>query len=104
MQVALENFNNLEDKNKIVFLGDMFELGESSSKEHEIIAELATSFNFSKVVLIGKAFSATNAKNASTFDNFEDFKTSNPSTYINQSTILIKGSRGMALERILDLF
>ncbi|MBL4724701.1 MAG: UDP-N-acetylmuramoyl-tripeptide--D-alanyl-D-alanine ligase [Lutibacter sp.] len=104
MQAALENFNNLNGENKIVFLGDMFELGESSASEHQKIADLAMSFNFSKLFLIGKAFSATNTKNALIFDSFESFKKTNLSKCINQSTILIKGSRGMALERILDLF
>jgi len=104
MEAALENFKNLKDDYKIVILGDMFELGASSKTEHEKIAELAASFNFDQVFLIGKAFSTTSAKNALTFDSFKSFKDSIPSININQSTILIKGSRGMALERVLDLF
>lgn len=103
MEAALENFKNLKDNNKIVILGDMFELGVSTKTEHEKIAKLAIAFNFDQVFLIGKAFSATSAKNALTFDSFESFKNSIPSININQSTILIKGSRGMALERVLDL-
>lgn len=104
MQVALENFNQLKDNNKIIFLGDMFELGKESKKEHQKIADLATSYNFEKVYLIGKAFSTTNVKNAFVYDSFEAFKTSNQQFQFNKTTILIKGSRGMALERILDLF
>jgi len=104
MQAALENFNQLKAPNKIVFLGDMFELGNDSNKEHQYIADLATSYNFKKVYLIGKAFSTTSVKNAFKYNNFEDFKTSNINLKINNTTILIKGSRGMALERILNLF
>ena len=104
MQAALENFNQLKNSNKIVFLGDMFELGNDSNKEHQYIADLATSYNFKKVYLIGKAFSTTSVKNAFKYNNFEDFKTSNINLKINNTTILIKGSRGMALERILNLF
>lgn len=104
MQAALENFNQLQDTSKIIFLGDMFELGESSKDEHQKIAELATSLNFKNVYLIGKAFSTTSVKNAFIFDNFETFKNSKNYLNIKDSTILIKGSRGMALERILDLF
>ena len=104
MQAALENFNQLKDNNKIIFLGDMFELGKESKKEHQKIADLATSYNFEKVYLIGKAFSTTNVKNAFVYDSFEAFKTSNQQFQFNKTTILIKGSRGMALERILDLF
>ncbi|WP_299527400.1 UDP-N-acetylmuramoyl-tripeptide--D-alanyl-D-alanine ligase [uncultured Lutibacter sp.] len=103
MQAALENFNELKDSSKIIFLGDMFELGKESKSEHQKIAELATSFNFYKVFLIGKAFSTTHVKNAFIYDSFEDFKTSNKNLAIDNTTILIKGSRGMELERILDL-
>ncbi|MDO9275917.1 MAG: UDP-N-acetylmuramoyl-tripeptide--D-alanyl-D-alanine ligase [Lutibacter sp.] len=103
MQAALENFAQLKDTDKIVFLGDMFELGKDSKMEHQKIADMAASFNFSKVFLIGKAFSATSAKNAYVSDSFESFKNSTNYSNINNATILIKGSRGMALERLLDL-
>ncbi|NEW80363.1 MAG: UDP-N-acetylmuramoyl-tripeptide--D-alanyl-D-alanine ligase [Gelidibacter sp.] len=103
MQAALENFAQLKDENKVVFLGDMFELGEESKTEHQKIADLVTSYNFSKVFLIGKAFSATGAKNAFIYESFESFKNSTNYSNINNATILIKGSRGMALERLLDL-
>lgn len=103
MQAALENFKQLEDSYKIVFLGDMFELGNESTLEHQKIAALAASFHFKEVHLIGKAFSTTNVKNAFIYDSFEAFKTSKINPILN-ATILIKGSRGMALERILDLF
>jgi UDP-N-acetylmuramoyl-tripeptide--D-alanyl-D-alanine ligase len=102
MQAAIENFKQLDDINKILFLGDMFELGNESTQEHQKIAELATSLGFKEVHLIGKAFSTTSVKNAFVYDNFEAFKTSK-NKQINNATILIKGSRGMALERILEL-
>lgn len=104
MQAALENFSQLKGNSKMVFLGDMFELGTTSEEEHQKIAELVTSFNFSNVFLIGKAFSTTKVKNALVYNSFEAFQTSNKQLNIENTTILIKGSRGMALERILDLF
>ena len=104
MTAALENFTQLKDSNKIVLLGDMFELGVASAEEHQKIADLASSFNFSKLYLIGKAFSTTTVKNAFVYDSFDSFKNSNTKLNFTNSTILIKGSRGMALERILDLF
>jgi UDP-N-acetylmuramoyl-tripeptide--D-alanyl-D-alanine ligase len=103
MKAALENFNDLNAENKIIFLGDMFELGEESATEHQNIAQMATSYNFSKVYLIGKAFSTVKVKNAFVYDSFDNFKNSTHIKKINKATILIKGSRGMALERILDL-
>ncbi len=105
MKAAIDNFNLLQAENKIAILGDMFELGESSLQEHKKIALLATSFNFNKVYLIGKAFSTITVKNAFQFESFEAFKKSQNYININNNTsILIKGSRGMALERFLDLF
>ena len=62
MEAAIENFNQLKGSTKIVFLGDMFELGIESKNEHQKIANLATSFSFDKVFLIGKAFFTTNVK------------------------------------------
>jgi len=103
MQAALENFNQLEDLNKIVILGDMFELGETASIEHQKIANLTTSSSFKEVYLIGKAFSTTSVKNAFIFESFETFKSATNFMKFKNSSILIKGSRGMALERILDL-
>jgi UDP-N-acetylmuramoyl-tripeptide--D-alanyl-D-alanine ligase len=103
MQAALENFSQLKEENKVVFLGDMFELGKDSNAEHEKIANLVASYHFSKVFLIGRAFSATNAKNAFVSESYESFKNSTNYSNINNATILIKGSRGMALERLLDL-
>ena len=104
MLAALENFNQLNGTNKIVFLGDMFELGKESNNEHQRIAELAISYSFFKVYLIGKAFSTTSVKNAFIYNSFESFKASNKKIKIDNTTILIKGSRGMALERLLNLF
>ncbi|MFD0762889.1 UDP-N-acetylmuramoyl-tripeptide--D-alanyl-D-alanine ligase [Lutibacter aestuarii] len=105
MTAALENFNQITTSNKkIVILGDMFELGETSWVEHQKIAELASSYNFSEIHLIGKAFSTTTVKNAFVYESFDAFKCSINYLNYNNSTILIKGSRGMALERVLDLF
>ncbi|MFB9273214.1 MULTISPECIES: UDP-N-acetylmuramoyl-tripeptide--D-alanyl-D-alanine ligase [Flavobacteriaceae] len=103
MKAALENFSELKDKHKIVILGDMFELGKDSIKEHQKVADFASSLNFNKLILIGKAFSTIIVKNASTYTCFEDFKTSNENLNLKNATLLIKGSRGMALERILNL-
>ena len=104
MTAALENFQQLDSENKISLLGDMFELGNESAAEHQKIAEIATNSNFNEVYLIGKAFSTTNVKNAFIYDSFESFKNSKEKLAFSNATILIKGSRGMALERILDLF
>lgn len=101
MQVALENFAQLENPNKLAILGDMFELGANSKKEHQYIADLTSNLQL-KALLIGEHFYEVNTsqKQHKSFSDLEtDFKNIDLSSPIS---LLIKGSRGMALERILD--
>jgi UDP-N-acetylmuramoyl-tripeptide--D-alanyl-D-alanine ligase len=80
----------------------MFELGEESSAEHQAIIDLATSFNFDKKLFVGENFSLgkTNELQFKTYQDLEEYLNKNP---LENQSILIKGSRGMALERILDV-
>lgn len=103
MKVALENFNQVEGNSKIVILGDMFELGETSLQEHQAIADLTQQLNFSQVYLIGSHFSSTTSTKAYRYKDLEQFKKEVNFSSIKNTTILIKGSRGMALERVLEL-
>ncbi|WP_375238746.1 UDP-N-acetylmuramoyl-tripeptide--D-alanyl-D-alanine ligase [Aurantibacter sp.] len=105
MQVALENLNNLSGDSKIVFLGDMFELGLEAENEHQNIAEQALNLNIKKIYLIGANFNKIklNSNKIVLYKSFEDLKIDFKNINIENSTILIKGSRGMALERILTL-
>ena len=102
MKVALENFSKMNAKRKNVVLGDMFELGTSSNEEHQKIAAFAEILPFEQVVLIGKNFSKVKTSKARKYPTFEAFQTSFKTD--SSSTYLIKGSRGMALERIVALF
>lgn len=105
MVVALENFFQLENKNKIAILGDMFELGEDSLAEHKSIVQLLVNNNTVDAYFIGKDFYANKIQNEKCrfFLNFEDFSKFLKSNTPNNSFLLIKGSRGMALEKTLEI-
>ena len=105
MSVALENFFQLENGNKIAILGDMFELGEESFLEHKSIVELVTTNNSVTTYFIGKDFYLNKIDNekCNFFNSYEDFSEYFKENKINHTLILIKGSRGMALERTLQL-
>ncbi|SHF87136.1 UDP-N-acetylmuramoyl-tripeptide--D-alanyl-D-alanine ligase [Flavobacterium defluvii] len=104
MAVAITNFLQLENKNKIMILGDMFELGDESKQEHRAIVDSLSNQNESLCYLIGKSFYENKISNDGikffeTFDAFADYL---KGTQFKDNTILIKGSRGMALERTLE--
>ena len=105
MHVALENFSTLTYKNKIAILGDMFELGPEAEKEHQIIADLAIDSTIETIFLLGEIFFKiqTESTKVKKFRNFDDFQNHFSTLKIGDATLLIKASRGMALERILDL-
>ncbi len=104
MIAALENFKQSKSLNKVLFLGDMFELGKEASMEHQNIVNYIEEYLIADVNLIGSNFYKTKVKKPfiKTFKTFEDLKSNLKTTKLNQAYILIKGSRGMALERVLD--
>ena len=104
MTVALQNFGSLEAKNKIAILGDMFELGDEANKEHQNIEALINTLNIPEAIFIGEHFhKALSSSSNKTFRTFDAFKNQFDIHGFKNATILIKGSRGMALERVLEL-
>jgi UDP-N-acetylmuramoyl-tripeptide--D-alanyl-D-alanine ligase len=105
MAVAITNFLQLDNQNKVMILGDMFELGSESQQEHKAIVDSLENQDKSVCYLIGKSFYENRVSNENLhfFETFEDFSAYlNNNKFQEKSTILIKGSRGMALERTLD--
>lgn len=105
MQAAIENLIQLDKVKKTVILGDMFELGNESDIEHKKVIDLLKEANSIDTYFVGKYFFDNQIKEShlhfyETFESFSDeFKKVKPSN----KTILIKGSRGMSLERTLDI-
>lgn len=102
MKIAIENFATSNSPGKILILGDMFELGDDSHKEHQAIADLIDKTNhWEGVYLIGKEFSQvkSSAKLFTTIEELINWFSVHP---LENSTILLKGSRGMQMEKILE--
>ena len=102
MRVALENFASMNTFPKVVILGDMFELGAESRNEHEAILILLKDINFSKVLLIGPRFEEVSTESGfmcfDSTDNAYKWLVAHP---ITNASILVKGSRGMKLEKLI---
>jgi len=105
VEMALKTFKEIQG-NKIVLLGDMFELGEHEADEHQAIANLCAELNFNTVVLIGEAFYNTESKSNNThmFQNKLEARQFIADLLNENLSVLIKGSRGMKMEELIDLF
>jgi UDP-N-acetylmuramoyl-tripeptide--D-alanyl-D-alanine ligase len=87
-----------------MILGDMFELGAESEKEHQEVIDSLCKHNEVQCFFIGTSFflSKVNKPQFHFYESFDSFSNYLKGFAIENSTILIKGSRGMALERTLD--
>lgn len=103
MMAALTNFVDNANKNKCVILGDMLELGESSAEEHQRIVDFVDKNDFNDVYFVGSNFLATTSqKQKKKFEQVELLSNYLKTQPIENKLILIKGSRGIHLERILE--
>ncbi len=101
LKAAIENFGAMSVSPKVLIIGDMFELGSQSEVEHQAIVELINQYSFEKVYLVGSRFQKTKSA-YSTYETVEqliDVITKNE--LLNKNYILIKGSRGVKLEKII---
>jgi len=104
MKMAIESFAKINADNKMCILGDMLELGDKSEEEHIKIHKVLADNNIQNVCLAGPVFSKVSAgfrfKIFRDVSRLREFLKSKP---VKGYHILIKGSRGMALEQIYDL-
>ena len=100
MKVSLENFNQFAGS-KTIIIGDMLELGEDSASEHSQILELAKSLSFDQIITVGSHFKNAEA-GVTSFLTTEDLIEFLKETTINSENILLKASRGIALEKALE--
>jgi len=101
MKAALESFFFSKHKNPIVVLGDMLELGGFSDKEHQKIVEKLKEENNLSVILVGDKFAKTTNHNFIICKSTQDAAIALNSRKLHNCTILLKGSRGIGLEKII---
>jgi UDP-N-acetylmuramoyl-tripeptide--D-alanyl-D-alanine ligase len=104
MYLALNSFSAIKADRKIVILGDMLELGEKSEEEHLKILKVLQSYIVEKVFLVGTVFQKISAKSGfKAFENVNKLMEFLKSEPLKGNTILIKGSRGIRLEKVYDI-
>ncbi|HPF11479.1 MAG TPA: UDP-N-acetylmuramoyl-tripeptide--D-alanyl-D-alanine ligase [Flavobacteriaceae bacterium] len=104
MKLALDNFLQMKGHKKAILLGDMFELGAYTEKEHQAIVDFLERNFTGLAFLLGTHFSKTNVTSShvklfETKNALQEFLENHP---LEADLLLIKGSRGMALEQCLD--
>ena len=103
MEAALKNLSENYDGNKVIILGEMLELGQDANAEHQHIVDLLSSMEKDLLILVGENFLHTTLNDhALRFKTSEDACNYLQNHAINESTILVKGSRGSKMEKVLD--
>ena len=104
LKLAIENFAQLSTPSKkMIIIGEMKEMGTYSKEMHRDLITLIRKFNFDQIVLVGNEFRGLlEEQEGLYFENNGDAKAWWQQAAINNYTILMKGSRGIALEKILE--
>ena len=101
MKLSIENFAKMSGNKKILMLGSMAELGDESQHEHQQLVDLIKSYSWNQVVLVGSAFSEIH-ESFNYFSKVDEAKDWFKSQGFTEAQILIKGSRSMQMEKLLD--
>ncbi len=101
MKLAIENIAGMEGDNKILLLGGMMEMGDSSLEEHQAIIDLLGKYQWKAVVLVGGDFDKIDHP----YINFKNSIAAGEwlkQQYLTGATILVKGSRSMQMEKVFE--
>lgn len=104
MKAAIENLAEMKGERKVLIIGDMFELEEEAEKEHQQLGKLIQSLQFNEVYLCGKLIKVAQLEmpSAKHFSTREDLIEALKENKFLDATILIKASRGIGLETIVE--
>ncbi|MGJ1418555.1 UDP-N-acetylmuramoyl-tripeptide--D-alanyl-D-alanine ligase [Sphingobacterium spiritivorum] len=103
MAAALDNIEVIDASRKVIILGDMFEMGDESDAEHEKVVQRAKSIGADRLIFVGKAFRKQAYLEAEFYETSEEAKQALIDRPVINSTILLKASRGMAFEHLMDV-
>jgi UDP-N-acetylmuramoyl-tripeptide--D-alanyl-D-alanine ligase len=103
VQAGLQSFATITET-KAVMLGDMLELGSSSEQEHKNIFELASSLGFDELFLVGSEFKKACNSYPYCFDSVQSLLAWLDTHPIKSKHVFIKGSRGIAMEKVIEHF
>jgi len=102
MLVSLENFSRLKTLPKIIILGEMKELGKESDSEHQKILDYIEKKQFEKVFLCGEIFSGLSNEKYLSFPHINQLTEHLKNEDLKGYYIMIKGSRAIQLEQVID--
>ncbi|NVK86040.1 MAG: UDP-N-acetylmuramoyl-tripeptide--D-alanyl-D-alanine ligase [Cytophagia bacterium] len=104
MSLSLQNFAAIRGA-KVVILGDMFELGEAAPEEHAAIGELTKTLKLDEVIFCGKLMLSAHQANPDSlyFESKADLADHLTANKRTETSYLVKGSRGMSLESLVEL-
>jgi UDP-N-acetylmuramoyl-tripeptide--D-alanyl-D-alanine ligase len=104
MNAAIENLAGMKADKKVVILGDMFELERETETEHRVIGKLLADKRFESVYLCGKFMKAAvmEIPSAHYFENKDDLLKALQQNPVSNATILVKASRGIGLESVVE--
>ncbi|HUW07597.1 MAG TPA: UDP-N-acetylmuramoyl-tripeptide--D-alanyl-D-alanine ligase [Williamwhitmania sp.] len=103
MRSALAGVVQVDHPSKVAILGDMLELGNFSLAEHKEMVELALQCGFQKILLVGPMFTkASEGISLLSFNSYKELEKHLEEMPVINSFVLVKGSRGIQLERIFD--
>lgn len=103
MSHSIKNFRNICKNDNLLILGDMRELGDESGKEHVTIINLLKELEFKNVCLVGPEFmKVTKGSNYKTFNDVEELAQYIANNPVRDKDILVKGSNGIHLNKIIE--
>ncbi|MFY0626089.1 MAG: UDP-N-acetylmuramoyl-tripeptide--D-alanyl-D-alanine ligase [Reichenbachiella sp.] len=102
MEAALENLVQMKGEKKIALLGEMKELGEYSLEEHKKIVRLADQLGVNTTFWVGNEFIIATDNKDSCFENVDDLIKFLGKKPFSGTTVLIKGSRSVQMEKLTE--